>query len=169
MRTDRYRVGFVYTVEHRNAAGRLVEPVEIVKNLIPDDGIEYMLNVAYRATPAAYSSWYLGLYTASRTPVAADTMTTLLADCVESAAYGSASRDAVTFPAAASGALTTAAAPNEFTFASAATITGGLLTTGATIGNSSGLLVSAVLFTSPKVMEIGDTLKVPIGIALTAV
>lgn len=163
---DITKLGFIYTIEHVGVDGK-IKSVERVKNLIPAAGIAYMLNAAYKGG-SQYSSWYVGLFENDRTPLTTDTMTTLIADCGESVAYGSpaTNRLLVNFAEVADGTLTSVADPNLFTFASAATIRGAFLASNITIGSTAGLLVSAVKFASPKVMAIGEVLKVPVGMAL---
>lgn len=158
--------GFIYTIEHVGVDG-VVKSVEHVNNLMPTVALDYMLNAALKAG-TQYSSWYIGLFTATHTPIAGDTMTTLLADCVEATQYGAA-RLAATFSAVSSGSVTTSASPTEFTFTSAATIRGGFITSGSVINNTSGVLLSLVQFASPKVMAAGEKLRVPVGIALADV
>lgn len=172
---EKKKIGFVYTVEHIGVDGK-VKSVETVENIIPLVGINYILAAALTAG-AQYSTWYIGLFEANRTPLASDTMTTLLADCEESDNYGgvgNTNRSNVngtdnSFPAVVDGASTTTSDPAIFTFTTAATIQGGFITTGVTIGNTSGLLISAVKFTSPKVMAAGEYLRVPVGIAMASV
>lgn len=160
-------IGFIYTIEHIGLDGK-VKSVDVVKNLIPTVGLNHILSVTL-LTAAQYSNWYLGLYTEDRTPVPSDTLTTLIADCGESAAFGSASRQLVTFPAASAGSTSTSADPNIFTAASPVTITGGFIASGITIGSSSGLLISAAKFTSPKILEAGELLRVPVGISIASI
>lgn len=159
------KIGFIYIVEHIGVDGK-IKSVETVKNIIPTVGLNYMLEASLR-NDSQMTNWYIGLYTASRTPVATDTMTTLIADCVESNNYGdTVNRSLVTFPVVASGATTTSASPNSLTFATGETVTGGFITSGITIGSNSGLLLSAVEFSSPKVLAAGEILRVPVGISL---
>ena len=161
------KIGFVYTIEHIGVDGK-VKSVEEVRNLIPTEGLNYILSASLKAA-SQFPNWYVGLYTANRTPVAGDSMTTFIADCVESAEYGETSRPIAVFPDVASGALTTSADPTIFTFATGATITGGFLTSGVTINSNAGLLISAVKFSSPKVIAAGELLRVPVGIALATI
>lgn len=161
------RIGFVYTVEHYTADKQL-KSVETVHNIIPNVGLNYILGAAFSGD-SQYTDWYIGLYEANYTPLATDTMTTLLASCTENTDYDGTTRLEAVFPAVSGGLLTTTASPTEFDFSGAATITGAFLTSNPTQENTGGLLVSAVLFSSPKVMAAGETLKVPVGLALASV
>jgi hypothetical protein len=165
---EKYHPGFIYTVEHIGVDGQ-VKSVETAYNLIPNLGVDYILGAAFKGT-SQYTSWYLSVYGAARTPVASDTMVTLLAGCVEDTVYTitAGARPTIVFPAVVDGALTTSVSPNILAFASASTVRGALITTNVTRGNNAGLLISAVLFTSPKVMAAGETLRVPVGFALVS-
>jgi hypothetical protein len=161
------RVGFVYTLEHLKADGS-IKSVEHVTNLIPTEGVNYILGSAFNGV-SAYSSWYLSLYDANRTPIAGDTMTTFIADCQENTVYVGATRPTISFPAVIDGVLSTTAAPNEILFNAPSVVAGGFITTNPTRGNDAGMLISAVLFPSPKVMAAGESLRIPVGFSLLAI
>ena len=166
---EKYKVGFTYTFEHIDPDGQIIS-VETFNNLMPNVGLDAMLNAFFHGG-AAYTSWYLGVYGANRTPLATDTMITLLADCVEDTVYTvtGGARQTVTLSAPVSGVMTNTAAPNVLAFPSASTVRGAFLTTNVTRGSNSGLLVSAALSAAPKVMEAGAELKCYVGFAIVAV
>jgi len=166
---EKYRVGFTYTFEHIDRDGRIIS-VETIENLMPNVGLDYMLNAAFHGG-SAYTAWYLGVYGANRTPLATDTMTLLLADCIEDTVYTvvGGARQAITISAPVSGVMTNTAAPNVLAFPSSSTVRGAFVTTGSVRGSNSGLLVSAALSASPKVMEAGAELKCYVGFAIVAV
>src|SRR6056297_1002619 len=112
------KIGFIYTIEHVGVDGK-VKSTEQVHNIIPTVGVNYILSSAI-AAGSQFASWYIGLYTANRTPLATDTMTTLLADCAETALYESATRPEATFSEVTNGAVTTIASPTIFTFTASA-------------------------------------------------
>ena len=165
---EKYHPGFIYAIEHIGV-DRQVKSVETVHNIVPNLGVDYIIGAAFTGA-GQYTNWYIGLYGATRTPVVADTMTTLLADCVEDTVYTTTggARPLITFPAVADGVLTTAVSPNILAFPSASTVRGAFITTNITRGNNAGLLISAVLFPSPKVMAAGEYLRVPVGFALVS-
>lgn len=162
------KVGFIYTVELYDKFGNL-KSTETVENLIPTVMLNYFLDTAFKGG-SAFSTWYLSLYTANRTPVAADTMTTLMADCVEDTVYTvtGGARKTIAFASVADAELTVSS-ENTFEFASASTIRGAFITTNPTRGNNSGLLGSAVLFQTAKTPAAGETLRVPLGFSFTSV
>ena len=166
---EKYRVGFTYTFEHIDSDGRIIS-VETFENLMPGPALDYMLSVAFKGG-SAYTTWYLGVYGANRVPLATDTMTTLLADCVEDTVYTvvGGARQVVTLSTPSQGVMTNTASPNILAFPSASTVRGAFLTTNVTRGSNSGLLVSAALSAAPKVMEAGSELKCYVGFAIVAV
>lgn len=160
------KAGWVYQVEHIARDGSLIS-VETVKNLVPTASLNYLLNAAYKSG-SQYTTLYLGLYDNNRTPLAADTMTELAADYGENVAYTGTERLTITLPTVANGATNTIASPNEFDFTSSQSVRGAFITTSPTWSGSTGLLVSAVLFSSPKTIESGETLRVPCGFAVVS-
>jgi len=151
--------GFTFQLDHIGADGKLISS-EMIHNLMPTVAVDYVLNAAFRGG-TAYSNYYMSLYTANRTPVDADTMTLLLADCVEETTYTTTStnRLLITLPAPSSGVITPSA--TVFPFTGAATVRGAFITTNITRGNNGGLLISAVLFASAKTMAAGESLSIP--------
>ena len=115
-----------------------------------------------------YTSWYLGLFDNNYTPLAEDTMGTLIGACGENVDYTGTARKTITFPSVSDGAVTTVADPNVFEFTSSETIRGAFITTASAWSSTTGLLLSAVLFASPKSLSSGESLKVPVGFALTS-
>lgn len=163
---EHQKLGFEYTIEHVGVDGQ-IKSIETIGNIIPTEGLNYILGASISGS-SQLSTWYLGLYTANRTPLAGDTMTTFLADCDETANYGSTSRLEAVFAAVDAGSVTSIADPTIFTFDVDTTVQGGFLTSGVTINNTSGLLISAVKFSSPKVISAGELLRVPAGIAMAS-
>lgn len=156
--------GFVYTIEHVGVDGK-IKSVEQVHNLIPNDGLNYFLRTAFRGG-SAYSTWYLGVYGASRTPVQHDTMASFIANCDEVTTYNGTTRQALSFPDPVAGVISTVLDPNVLVFPSAATVRGGFIASGSAKGSADGLLISAVLFPSPKVLSAGESLRIPVGFSL---
>ena len=161
------KIGFIYTLEHLDKTGQLISS-ETIENIIPIVGLDYMLGAAFKGT-SQFTAFYLGLFGTNYAPLTADTMTTFIAACGELSSYGEAARAAITFPGISSSAITTSASPNEFDFAAGETIRGAFISSSPTLDGTAGLLVSAVLFPSPKVLSAGDTLRVPVGFSLASV
>ena len=161
-------IGFVYVYECFDADGRL-KWRDLEENIIPDVGRDYLLNAGL-LSGAQLPNWYIGLYENTRTPLAGDTMTSLLADCGEVTTYTSSGslRLALTGSLSA-GVFSNIASPAEFVFTAAKTIKGGFIASSAAQGATSGTLLSAVANSSPKSVGIGETLRVTAGLSLTTV
>ena len=161
-------IGFVYVYECFDADGRL-KWRDLEENIIPDVGRDYLLNAGL-LSGAQLPNWYIGLDENTRTPLAGDTMTSLLADCGEVTTYTSSGslRLALTGSLSA-GVFSNIASPAEFVFTAAKTIKGGFIASSAAQGATSGTLLSAVANSSPKPVGIGETLRVTAGLSLTTV
>ncbi len=148
--------GGTFVATHRNANGEIVS-VEEKHNLCPTEGLTYFNNVLFGG--AASSSLYVGLYGNNYTPVATDVMSTFIASASEITAYSEVSRP--TYVSVVNGVnVSNTASKVVFTFSSAATVRGCMLSTSSVKNGVTGSLVSASLFTSAKPMDIGDTLTV---------
>ncbi|KKS16792.1 MAG: hypothetical protein UU74_C0033G0024 [Candidatus Woesebacteria bacterium GW2011_GWA1_41_7] len=158
------KTGFIYTIEHVGVDGR-TKSIEYVENIIHTLGRNYIIGAAFKGA-SQFTNWYLGAYGAARIPLAADTMITLMADCEELTSYTGDTRLALTLSAVADGEMDTVAAPNIFEFPAGATVRGIFLTTNPTKGNNTGLLVSSIILPSPKVIDAGESLKVPADFTL---
>jgi hypothetical protein len=161
---EKIPVGFVYTVEIIGKDGK-VKSSEAIHNLMPDVGRDYFLNAALTGG-SAYSTWYIGLFGNDYTPVAASTMSTIIDEAGEVTAYDSTTRIKLEPDALDSGVYSNSETKAEFLATGDMTVRGGFITSGSAQGGSTGLLLSAVLFTSPKVLEEGETLNVIAGLAL---
>lgn len=159
------RIGFVYEVELIRA-GRVIER-EVICNIIPTAGLNYLLNILFKGTSPA-AAWYLGIYEGNYTPSATDTSANFATDATECTAYTPTARPAFTAGTVSGGAVNNASAKAEFTFTAAKTIYGGFLSTVSAKSALTGTLLSAVKFASPKTGAIADVLSVTAGITLTS-
>jgi hypothetical protein len=158
--------GFIYTVECIDKDGN-VKWTEQVHNIIPTEGWNYFINAAM-ANAVRYSSWYVGLYVNNYAPVAGDTMATLAVSGSESVAYSEPNRPAFTLDPVANGLVTNYIAPAEFTFTADTTLRGGFITSSSVKGGTTGLLLSAALFSTPRSVLTGEGLRVKAGVQLTS-
>jgi len=165
---EKAKIGFVYRVEHIGADGEVIS-VEEIENLIPDVGRDYILNSSLLAS-SQYPAWYIGLYTAARTPVVGDDMTSFMTDADESITYDGTVRLTLTPDALSNGLFSNAGSPAEFDYLTIAeTVRGGFIASSSSRGTSTGLLLSAVLFPTPKILAAGETLRVTAGLQLVTV
>jgi hypothetical protein len=164
---DKAQLGFVYVIEHLDKNGQVLSS-ERVENIIPDPGRDYIMNASL-LNGAQYSTWYIGVYTQARVPERLDTLATLLADGVEEETYDvtAGARPTLVNDPLSDGLFSNVGNPAELDFnTSGATVRGGFITSGLTRGTTTGLLLSAVLFPTPKTLAIGETLRVKAGIQL---
>lgn len=160
-------LGFTYTVDVLHPDGSSSQ-AEVVHNLIPDEGLAHIMGVIFKGvTPAV--SWSIALYAGNYTPthdlVAAD----FPAVATEWTAYANTSRPTFTSGAVAAGALDNSASPALFvSTADNQTVYGGVLTSSSAKAAITGVLISAVRFSTPKVLGNGDTLRVTAGNSLTS-
>jgi hypothetical protein len=153
---------FQYTIEVIKDG--VVQSTETVDNIMPGEGLNHILNTVLKGG-AQYSAWYLGLYEGSYTPTAADTAAAFPAAAIESTSYGT-NRVAFVGGAVASGACDNHNSRAEFTMSANKTIYGGFLVSSQPVSSTSGVLLSAVRFASPKVLEAGSILRITAGISL---
>jgi hypothetical protein len=157
--------GFTYLVEVVKD-GSVVDREE-AKNLMPIEGLNHMLGVTLKgATQAA--TWYIGLYEGNYTPVSTDTAAVFPTAATETTAYAETTRVEFVEGTATGGALDNSASRAEFTFTSATTVYGGFIGSASAKGGLTGALLSAVRFSSPKVLEIGSVLRVTAGFTLAS-
>jgi hypothetical protein len=159
------RIGFEYKFEILDRFGR-VRDTSIEYNLIPDEGRDYLLTAALLAG-SQFSNWFIGLYDGAYSPVAGDTMATFPASASElTTEYSEATRQGLTPNVLAAGVYSNVDTPAVFTFASETTVRGGFISSGSVKGGTTGVLLSAVLASSPKLVEAGESLRVITGLTL---
>lgn len=141
-------------------------------NLVPDLGIEFILNVAFGATakPAAF---YLAPFSGATAPAAGWTATNFTANSSEitslSEGFSNVTRPACTFGAAAAGLIDNYSALAEFNVVCSTylDVTGlGLLTVN-TRGGTTGVLASATKFAVARRVNNGDVWDAGYQIELT--
>jgi hypothetical protein len=172
-----------YHVECRDAQGNL-KWVEEFPNLVVAVGKQLLLDTLLR-TSGTYTTVgpFLGLTSISLTPVATDTMTTLVttnsAEFINYTVGGSAVRGTAVFAASSSSGTTpsnvttSSATPITYTITGAGgTVYGCFLVTGSgatsTLGNTGGTLYSEGNFSTAKVTTAGDTVSVTYSTTATS-
>jgi hypothetical protein len=132
------------------------------ENIVPNVGLNYIFGAAFTGvTPI--TSWYVGVQSAAYDCVASDTFATYLAAATEVTTYTSATRVAYTPDTIVAGLVNNSVAPAVFTFNNGGTITiaGAFLSSQSAKSSSSGTLVSAARFSSPRTGIIaGDVLTI---------
>lgn len=150
-------LGFTYIVETiRNG---VVIDRSVDQNLIPIEGLNHMIGATLKGATQVVN-WYAGLFKGAYTPVPSDTASAFPAAATESTAY-TGDRKLIVFGSVADGAVDNSASKAEFTGTTdGEVITGGFVSSAVTKGATTGVLISAVRFSSPKTLNAGDILRV---------
>jgi hypothetical protein len=171
-----------YHVECRDAQGNLKWTDEF-PNLVVQGGKELMLNTLLRGSSYSVVGPFLGLTKVSLTPVATDTMTTLVttnaAEFINYTVGGSAVRGTAVFAAATSTGTTPSNVTSSTATAITYTITGAggtvygcFLVTGSgavnTQSSTAGTLYSEGNFSVAKAVTAGDTVSVTYSTTATS-
>jgi hypothetical protein len=156
--------GFTYVVEVLHPNGKRSQR-EVVHNLIPVEGLNHMMGVTFKSV-GQVATWYIGLYEGNYTPISSVTAATIAAASTECTSYTPAQRVEFVEGSVVNGAVDNSASKAEFTFTAAKTVYGGFIGSASPRGSTSGVLISAVRFTTPKVLAIGDVLSVTAGNSL---
>ena len=159
--------GFSYQVEVIDKNGH-VRDSEVVHNIMPGEGLNYVLGAALKGA-AQIAAFHVGLYEGNYTPVAGDTAATFPVSATESIAYAELTRVALTLGTVIGGSADNSAARAEFTANATKTFYGGFISSSNAKGSVSGVLVSAVRFSSPKQLVAGEVLRVTAGFVLLSV
>lgn len=159
------KVGFNYLVEVVRD-GQVIDS-EIVRNLVPTEGLNHFLNVEFKGTTQVLS-WYLAIFEGNYTPTAADTAAALPAAATECTAYDEATREAFVAGTVAGGILDNTASRAEFTMNATKTIYGAFMTSAPAKGATTGVVVSSVRFSAAKSLVATDVLRVTAGVTMTS-
>lgn len=133
------------------------------ENLIPDEGVEYILGAALLPGVAKINSWYAGLWAGAYQPTGAVAASTLLSVATEVTAYSPANRVAFSPSSVAGG---DASATQSYTFTDRATLNGAFVSSSSAKNSETGVLVSVVRFGAERSVLSGDTLDVTNTVSL---
>lgn len=144
------------------------------KNLVVNEGLQYMAGTALDGATARITTWYLGLYgaAASNTPDPSDSMSSH-AGWTEVTNYSEANRVTAVFAASTDAdpsVVTNTASKAEFNMNATVTVGGAFLTSSNTKGGTTGTLFSAADFSAPgdRAVVSGDVLLVTYTFSLAA-
>lgn len=156
------KTGFEYLVEVVNIHTGKVREREVVKNLMPMEGITHMQNGLLKGG-AQISNWFIGLYEGNYTPVSGDTMATFPTAATEFDGYAGGTRKPFVSNTPNNGLVDNVNNEAEFTFTEDKIVYGGFISSSSAIGSTSGVLLSAVRFGSPKSLSTDELLRVTAG------
>jgi len=148
---------FIYTCT-LSRDGKIIDSW-VEPNIVPNVGLNYVFGAAFTGvTPI--TSWYVGVQSAAYDCVASDTFATYLSNATEVTAYTSSTRVAYTPDTIVAGLVNNSVAPSVFTFNNSATVAGAFLSSQSAKSSSTGTLVSAARFASPRSVISGDVLSI---------
>lgn len=156
-------LGFTWHIERvRKSDGAVLEREE-VHNLVPVEGLNYLISTALK-NGVPFANFYVGLYEGAYNPVPSDTAATFPGLATELTAYEQTTRQLLTLGAVSNGSVDNSAAKAEFTgTTNGKQAQGGFISSAPTKGASTGVLISAVKFPSPKPLDAGTILRVTAG------
>ena len=166
MMNETQSVGFEYTVEVLDKDGNVTDR-EVVHNIMPIEGIHHVLNTVLKGG-AQVAQWHIGLYESAHTPTPNDIMATFPTQAVETTEYVSTTRMPFTPGTLTAGSVDNSANSAEFDFTTTKLIYGGFLSSSSAKGSTSGVLLSAVRFGSPKSVDSSSTLRVTAGFTMAS-
>lgn len=151
-------IGASYTLEFTHPDGR-AETV-VVKNLVPQSGLEHVLSTLFVSNEATDPLWYLGLLGAGYTNIATKTLADAATHQIET--YTPADRvpwapDPLATPWAA---LSNSGSPAEFTFTAGAVIQYVMLTNVQPHAVTTGVLLSVASVGTAITVVTGSVLRV---------
>lgn len=142
------------------------------ENLIPTEGLAYILNVALGTTPKP-ASYHLALFSAAAQPAANWTAASFASTASEivsmTEGYSSATRPTWTPANTTTNSIDNMAAVAKVTMktASSLTVQGAAMLTNSSKGGTTGALISASKYAAPRVFQDGDTYEIGYRISLT--
>lgn len=139
---------------------------EEMGNIVFNEGLNDILDKYYKASGYT-AAHYVGLTSASPSFAASDTMASH-PGWTEVTVYSESSRPLVQWGSVSGGQLTNAAAPAVFSINGNANVGGIFITTNATKGGNSGLLIAAAAFSQNRSLLNGDTLRITVTAQMTS-
>lgn len=142
------------------------------ENLIPTEGLAHILNVALGTTPKP-ASYHLALFSAAAQPQANWTAAGFASTASEivsmAEGYSAATRPTWTPANTSTNSIDNMAAVAKVTMktASSLTVQGAAMLTSSAKGGTTGALISASKYASPRVFQDGDTYEIGYRISLT--
>lgn len=176
--------GFKYHIEHLRSAdvmaelglsadglevrdGMVVLSTEDVTNLIPTEGLNYLLGAGLTGVTQS-SVWYIALFEGNYVPVAGVTAATFPAAATESTAYTEAARVLWVPGSIAAGSVSNTASKAVFTMNATKSIYGIAQTSVSTKSATTGTLVSVAAFAAVKNVVATDVLNVTSTLTATS-
>lgn len=147
--------GFTYEFTHKRN-GVVIDTWKC-ENIVPAEGLDYIIGAAFIAGVAKISNWYAGLWSGAYVPQSAATAATLQSLVTETTAYADTNRPAFAPTAASSGAVTDA---HQYVFTGSGTINGAFVSSSSAKNGGDGVLVSVVRFDTARAFVADDIIEV---------
>ncbi len=135
-----------------------------VHNLIPTEGLVEFLKLINGQSSSATK--YIGLGTATYTPVATETGATVSGNTAEWVGYSESTRPAWTIPSITTNTVDNSASLAVFTSTSTATLKNVFLITDSTKGGTAGKLFSILTLPSARSLIPTDVIKIQFGLTV---
>lgn len=131
------------------------------------EGYNYLLNVGLKQA-AQVSQWYLLIFEGNYQTSPLDVMATFPTLAVECTAYDSVQRLPLITGSASGATLSNADNMAEYLMTLDKTIYGAAISSSPTKGSTAGILLASGRFSSPRVREAGEILRLTAGLQLFA-
>lgn len=155
----------VFDVDHRRG-GDLIARVA-GSNIIPTEGLNHILSIVV-AGGSQVLTWYMALFEGNVTPGASLTAATFTATTTECTAYTESTRVAFQEGTPATGVIDNASNRAIFTMNATKTVYGGALLSASAKSATTGSLLAAARFATPRNVVAGDELSVRYTLTLTS-
>lgn len=132
-------------------------------NVTTYEGLDHLNNVGLRQA-TQISQWYLMLFESNYQPTSADKMATFLLNATEVTDTETPSRPQISFDESTNGLISNASSPVDITLTAAKTIYGYAIVSSPTKGSSSGVLLAAGKFDTPKPRSSGEVITIIAGL-----
>lgn len=154
-------IGGVFSVQKND------EPWEHFHNKVVNEGLTYLLSVAI-ANGTKIATWYLAPFKGNVTPLATWTAANFTANSTELTEYDEANRPTFVTPGASAQNVNNTAAPASITISASVIAYGAALISNPVKGATTGTLLSAGLFDTPKTLADNDTLNLAYSLTATS-
>lgn len=141
------------------------------ENLVPLEGLNFILNVLTQTATAKINTWYLGIGTGNYTVASTDTGANItgVGRANETSAYTEATRPALVLPASTTGVVTNSASKATFTANNTVTVTNAFVVSTAPKADATGTLISSLKLSVAKSLVSGDQLVATFTLTATSV
>lgn len=141
------------------------------ENIVPLEGLNFILNVLSQAGTTKINTWYMAIGTGAYTAASTDTGANIVGAgrANETSAYAEATRQALVLPASTSAALTNSASKAVFTANAGITVTNAFVVSTSPKADVTGTLISSLKLTVSKALVSGDQLVATFTLSATSV